>query len=122
MRRDKASNYLTRLIAAARRARRGARSPLSSLGDRHLLRPNTDPKRNAALRDAFAAFDLDPNKPKNWRLLLALFAEAHFVVSRPRGGTKVWDEWRLCQLLADFAAVKNKKENRGARGWKSTGS
>jgi hypothetical protein len=117
MRRDNASNYLTRLIAAARRVRGrwkpGAWVPLDLIGDSDLrrLNPDTDPKRNAALRAAFTAFDLDPSKPEHWRVLLALFAEAYFVSRRPRGGTKHWSGSRLCQLLADFAAIKKKKGN-----------
>jgi hypothetical protein len=119
MRRDNASNHLTRLIAAARRLKGrwkpGAWVPLGLIFDPdvRLLRPNTNPKRNVALRDAFAAFDLDPNKPENWRLLLTLFAEAYFVSHRPRGGKKYWNGEELCQLLADFAAVKKKKGNQG---------
>jgi hypothetical protein len=114
MRRDK--NYLTRLIAAARRLRgywQGQGVPLSLIGDLdlHRLRPNIDPRNNQSLRAAFEAFDLDPGKPEHWRLLLALLAEAFFVPRRRRGGTKQWDGPRLCQLLVDFAAVKKKKGN-----------
>jgi hypothetical protein len=121
MRRDSAGNYLTRLIAAARRLKgRWRRRTLRDLidfdliGDPDLrrLRPNIDPQENQSLRAAFEAFeDLDPSEPEDWRLLLALFAEAYFVPSRARGGTRQWDGSRLCQLLADFAVVKKKKGN-----------
>ena len=121
MRRDNASNYLTELIACARRVKAKGRVPGRfmladlDLADLDALRFSrfTDVERNASLRAAFEAFGLDPNDPDNWRLLLALFAEAYFVPRRPRGGKRVWDAGRLCQLLADFAAVKDKQENRG---------
>jgi hypothetical protein len=118
MRRDNAANYLTRLIAAARRLRGRWQSygtPLDLIGDPDLrrLKPNVDPQKNQSLRAAFEAFDFDPNEPENWRWLLALLAEAYFVPRRQRGGTKQWDGSRLCQLLADFAAVKKKKGNQG---------
>jgi hypothetical protein len=111
MRRDAAANHLTRLIAAARRLKgrwQGHGTFLDLIGDPdlHRLRPNIDPQENQSLRAAFEAFDLDSNEPENWRVLLALFAEAYFVPSRRRGGTKQWDGYRLCQLLADFAVVK----------------
>jgi hypothetical protein len=127
MRRDNASNHLTRLIAAARRLKGrwkpGAWVPLGLIFDPdvRLLRPNTNPKRNVALRDAFAAFDLDPNKPENWRLLLTLFAEAYFVSHRPRGGKKYWNAtsyvscWRTSRRSKRRRATKGSQKRKFAR-------
>jgi hypothetical protein len=110
MRRDNASNYLTDLIAIVRRlqGRWFGHMTLGLLGDpdvRRLL-PPIDVNQNPSLRAAFEAFRLDPKNDAHRRLLLALFAEAYFVASRPRGGIEYWDSRKLCQLLADFAAVK----------------
>jgi hypothetical protein len=117
MRRDNASNYLDGSIAAADRlkGRWFGHMTLGLLGDSdaHRLSPSTDVEQNPSLRAAFGAFRLDHRKPYHWRLLAALLTEAYFVASRPRGGTKYWDSRKLCQLLADYAAVK--KANRDVR-------
>ena len=114
MRRDNASAYLDGLIAAADRLMRvqprwSGHITLVLLGDAdaHRLSPPTDVEKNLSLRAAFEAFGFDHRKPYHWRLLTALLAEAYFVATRPRGGTKYWDSRKLCQLLADFAAVKH---------------
>jgi hypothetical protein len=129
VRRDKASQHLTKLIQAARRlnpqdswAENGG-TPLNLLGDLdfYLLRRSseTDVDRNPSLKAAFDTFRLDPTSPNHWRRLLALFAGIHFDSGRGRGNPKQWDEMRLCQLLADFAAVKlkhPKKKDKELRG------
>src|SRR6516164_5032190 len=115
MRRDNAPNYLDESIAAAQRlkGRWSGHMTLALLGNRdaHRLLPSTDVEQNLSLLMAFEAFRLDPKNDGHWRLLLALFAEAFFVPSRPRGGIKYWDRGRLCQLLADFAALKKENPN-----------
>jgi hypothetical protein len=120
MRRDNAGNYLDGLIDDLRRLRAlgypwpSAGVPLTRLGDaegyllRRRLSPSTDVKQNDALGQAFEAFGLDPKDEGHWRLLLALFAQAYFEPRRPRGGPKQWDGFRLCQLLADAQAVRNR--------------
>ena len=113
MRRDNASKYLDDSIAAAQRLkgvkpRWSGHITLALLGDpdAHRLLPPTDIEQNPSLREAFEKFGLDPKDDAHWRVLLAIFAEAYFESRRPRGGIKHWDSRKLCQLLADFAAVK----------------
>lgn len=120
MRRGNASRYLTKLLRAARRLRgqwpnedgfQGI--PLAMIGDPdyRCLSRSVDVERNPALRAAFDAFGLDPARPDHWRRLCALFAEAHFVSHRGPGQHKKWGGEELCQLWADFAAVKQKHQD-----------
>ena len=110
MRRDNASKYLDDLIAARQRlkGRWSGHMTLALLGDldAHRLSPPTDVEQNPSLREAFEKFGLDPKDDAHWRVLLALLAAAYFESRRPRGGMLYWDSRKLCQLLADFAAVK----------------
>jgi hypothetical protein len=116
MRRDNASNHITDLINCARRLKSKGRVPgrltLDMLGyhaelrDALRLHPKVDIEANRSLRAAFDAFGLDPEEPENWRLLLALLAEAFFVPKRKRGGKEVWGSHALWQLLTDFWEVK----------------
>src|SRR5262245_56705377 len=113
MRRDNASKYLDDLIAAAQRLKRvkprwPGHMTLAFLGDpdAHRLSPLIDAEQNPSLREAFERFGLDPKDDAHWRLLLAIFAEAYFESRRPRGGIEYWGSGKLCQLLADCAAVK----------------
>jgi hypothetical protein len=78
----------------------------AELRDALRLHPKVDIEANRSLRAAFDAFGLDPKEPENWRLLLALLAEAFFVPKRKRGGKEVWDSHALWQLLTDFWEVK----------------
>jgi hypothetical protein len=115
--RDGPSKHIAWLIEEAKLLKGyqwdGRRISLALLGNptalmaAHKLRRNRDP----ALRAAFEAFGLDPKKPDNWRLLLALFAEAHFP-ARGIGRPKEWNEDRLCQLLVDFRAAKKATEEK----------
>jgi hypothetical protein len=92
MRRDNASNHVTDLINCARRLKSKGRVPgrltLDMLGyhaelrDALRLHPKVDIEANRSRRAAFDAFGLDPKEPENWRLLLALLAEAFFVPKR----------------------------------------
>jgi hypothetical protein len=77
------------------------------LRDALKLHPKVDIEANPSLRAAFEAFGLDPREPDNWRLLLALLAEAFFVPKRKRGGQKVWDSTALWRLLIDFWEARN---------------
>jgi hypothetical protein len=116
MRRDNASNHITDLIACAGRLKSKGRVPgrltLDMLGyhaelrDALKLHPKMDIEANPSLRAAFEAFGLDPRDSDNWRLLLALLAEAFFVPKRKRGGKEVWDSRALLRLLMDFWEVK----------------
>lgn len=77
------------------------------------------------LARAFEATKLDPNDPFAWRLLLSLFAEAHFPKSSKRGRKTEWTDERLCQLLSDFdeikaaRAIKNDTDERTIKGLKA---
>jgi hypothetical protein len=112
---DGPSKHIARLIEEAKPLkgyqRNGGWVSLTLLGDlsalraAHKLRRNTDLNKNPALRAAFEAFSLDSSKQEDWRLLLAWFAEAHFLKRGP-GKEKRWDEDALCQLLVDFRAAK----------------
>jgi hypothetical protein len=112
---DGPSKHIARLIEEAKPLKgyqwNGGWVSLTLLGDlsalraAHKLRRNTDLNKNPALRAAFEAFSLDPSKQEDWRLLLAWFAEAHFLKRGP-GKEKRWDEDALCQLLVDFRAAK----------------
>jgi hypothetical protein len=84
--------------------------PLNMLGDPdyQTLRCSTDVQRNPALQAAFEALQVDPKKPDHWPRLLSWLALAFFSSSRGRGHPRTWDEWKLCQLLSDFAAIKRK--------------
>jgi hypothetical protein len=120
-RRDNASNHLTKLIASARRLKRKGwkgHMTLALLGDRdaHQLIVSTEVERNFSLQSAFKDFGLDPRDADHWRLLAALLAEAYYVARRSRGGKKRWDARQLCQLLADFAAVKKNTRKFGTTG------
>jgi hypothetical protein len=58
---------------------------------------------------AFDVFGYDPRNPRDWKLLLHHFAEAHF--GKVRRKPKNWHDGKLCQLGADF--LKAKEANRG---------
>jgi hypothetical protein len=60
-----------------------------------------DPTSEPLLK-AFAAFDLDPTNPFDWRLLLGFFSFAHFDRYPKRGAPKQWNSDRWCRLLSDL--------------------
>jgi hypothetical protein len=55
------------------------------------------------VRDAFRAFGLDPRNPHDWEILIHDLADAHF---GKRSKPKIWNEGKLCQLVADFTRAK----------------
>jgi hypothetical protein len=65
-----------------------------------------NPLRDQAIIDAFKDFNLDPEKPYDWHLLMGYFADAHYG-RRKRGKPPSWTSDRLCQLCTDFYALKN---------------
>jgi hypothetical protein len=137
MRRDRASQHLTKLLQAAQRLKalqcwppeEGAGVRLAMIGDMDYwqFRRLTDAKHNPSpsapfdafgfdpTNAAFDAFGLDPTTPNHRDFLLALLASVHFDGSRGPGQPRKWDEDKLCQLLADIATIKqkhpDKKEN-----------
>ena len=122
MRRDRASQHLTKLLQAAQRLKalqcwppeEGQGVSLAMIGDWDYWQLLTA-KRGASLAAAFNAFGLDPTKPNDRDFLLALLASVHFDGSRGRGQPSKWDEDKLCQLHADIETIKqkhpDKKEN-----------
>ena len=122
MRRDRASQHLTKLLQAAQRLKalqcwppeEGQGVSLAMIGDWDYWQLLTA-KRGASLAAAFNAFGLDPTKPNHRDFLLALLASVHFDGSRGRGQPPKWDVDKLCQLHADIETIKqkhpDKKEN-----------
>jgi len=126
VRRDRASQCVTKLLQTAKRLKalqcwppeEGKGVPLAMIGDWPLNRceaRNCQQSHNPSLSAAFDAFGLDPTEPSHRDFLLALLATVHFNGSRGRGQPRKWDEDVLCQLLADLATIKqkhpDKKEN-----------
>jgi hypothetical protein len=70
----------------------------------------TDPDNTflmATILKAFADAKLDPNLQWHWRLLLYLFARAHYNKTKP----KKWNSMSYCKLLHAEAVIKNKYPN-----------
>lgn len=55
---------------------------------------------------AFNAAGLNHKNPWHWRILLGMFAVAHFGPKRRRGARKLWAGDSYCQLLYDVEKVK----------------
>jgi hypothetical protein len=60
---------------------------------------------DAPLRTAFQAFDLDPEDPYSWRILLMVLAATHFE-PRPKGRKPEWDDHRRLLLKTDKARAR----------------
>ena len=59
-------------------------------------------------RQAFEQSGLDPTNPNAWRLLIYIFAEAHFGTRSYAGAPSKWTDQRWCQLLSDIQQIKSK--------------
>src|SRR5262249_61281084 len=70
---------------------------------------------NSPLRKAFQKFELDPDDPFNWRLLLARLAMIFFasVPARPRGARPKWDEHRRMLFETDVARARKRLDRPG---------
>ena len=129
-RKDSASKRLARTIAHAKRARE-LRTNLGNAGerdfDRDLDLDDQNKRANLAhfalqiddgewwsssTREAFDTFGLDPKNPFHWRNLLIYFADAHFRDRGEPGRPRGWTDETLCQLLFDFAALKQAHQNK----------
>ena len=58
------------------------------------LAPNSE--FDGPLADAFTAAGLDPKNPFHWRLLVSVFALAHFRKRRGRGRPEEWSDTLYC--------------------------
>ena len=65
----------------------------------------TDDPADAPIREAFATYQLDPQKPGAWRQLLAYLAEEKF--GEHRGRPKEWSGAKVGQLLKEIAQIKS---------------
>jgi hypothetical protein len=71
-----------------------------------------DPESDPFLKLAFEAADLDPQDPFAWKILLRLFAVAHFPSKRKTRGRKAeWTSERWCRLLSDYDQVRRENPN-----------
>jgi hypothetical protein len=62
-----------------------------------------------SVNKAFAQAGLDPKNPIHWKILVYLFAFAHFGQWPGRGRQREWTGQRYAQLKSDFQKVRDEK-------------
>ncbi|MBR1282940.1 hypothetical protein JQ597_12900 [Bradyrhizobium sp. AUGA SZCCT0177] len=79
-----------------------------ALSDAVFLRPE-----ETALAKAFRYFELDPERPEHWHLLISYLSRSHFE-TKPAGRRREWTAERYLQLLRDlYLATKNVSDLEG---------
>jgi hypothetical protein len=71
----------------------------------------SDTETDMPIRTAFRKAGLDETNPLHWRILIWMFARAHFGPKPKLGTPQIWTADRYCELLYDFAQVKSRSSH-----------
>jgi hypothetical protein len=74
-----------------------------------IFRLNPSSPLDQAVRTAFDKAGLDPKHPVHWKLLVNMFAWAHFGERPARGRPKEWTGEKLAELMHDFSRIRYEK-------------
>jgi len=76
----------------------------------------SDAETDKPIKTAFRKAGLDEKNPLHWRILIWMFARAHFGPTPKLGARRVWTADKYCDLLSDFAQVKSRNRQLGVSG------
>lgn len=71
----------------------------------------SDADTDKLIKTAFRKARLDERNPFHWRILMWMFARAHFGAKPVRGARKIWTADKYCELLYDIAQVRSRNRH-----------